>query len=647
MRSFRSALLTLALAVSLLSACSDSSNPTTEPPPPPPQALALTRVVGGQLSDIVVSDPLAYVATGRVIAVWDYGDPSAPAQVGAVNEPVGGLITGLAVHGDHMYASWRTGNDQSGVTIYALTDPAQPELVNEIPISVAFSHVGAIAAANDHIYLFDSENGIWVGSLADPEAPTFMTDGTGLGGAFDRTLVDGNLIYVFGKSFIGGAVLTTYDVSTPEAPQELQTFVADGIDIFDLQFNLPLAVGFGAKLSVLDLSNPNAVVPRGSADTFAMTGIVNATHAYGVGIDGLDVWDIQDPDNPSLVTNLEIDTLAAASAATVAGGALMLTSTDRFVVLDTANPAAPNVSGDAVMPGSVDAYDAARVGDTVLFLQQNYGLALADSSTLEVVGRHEFDLPASLQERVFSDMQVDGDVAYLAAWGFGLILADVSDPRVPAEIARLPAVFAHTVAVADGRAYIAKNTNGPELGIIDVSDRASPAFLASYALPFTPAQLAARGEIVYVAGYPNGNLASVGLRMFDASDPLNAVELGFYDEDCASAFEVKLVDDLAYLACNNGLHIVDASDPTAPLRVGYAEAEDLNDVRTSLEVRGDHAWYGNPAGIIELDISDSANPNELATTEIGFYGPINLRAIDDNRVLAMMGIAGIHVFEGT
>ena len=243
-------------------------------------------------------------------------------------------------------------------------------------------------------------------------------------------------------------------------------------------------------------------------------------------------------------------------------------------------------------------------------------------------------------------MQVDGDITYLAAWGFGLILADVSDPRAPAEIARVPAAFAHTVAAADGRAYIAKNTNGPEFGIIDVSDRASPAFLASYSLPFSPAQLAARTELSMspVIRMANG---SVGLRIIDASDPLNAAELGFYDEDCASAFEVKLVDNLAYLACSNGLHIVNVSDPAAPVRVGYAEAEDLNDGRTSLEIRGDRAWYGNPAGIIELDISDPANPSELATTEIGFYGPINMRAIDDNRVLAMMGIAGIHVFEGT
>ena len=630
------------LLAGLLSACSDSDSGND---PPPPQPMALTRVMGGQLADLVVSGQLAYVATGRVIATWDFSDSSAPVQVGAVAEPAGGLITGLALHADHLYASWRTGNDQSGITIYSIADPAQPSFVSEAPMGADFSHIGAIAVANDHLFAFDSENGIWVSSLADPEALSFSTDGTGLGGAFDRTFVDGNLVHVFGKSFIGGAVLTTYDVSTPEAPQELQTFFGDGIDIFDLKYSAPYGVGFGAKLSVLDLSNPTIVVPRGSADTLAMTGIVNSTNAYGLGFEGLDVWDIADPDNPTPVDSLDIETFGAAATATVDGGALMLTSTDRFVFLETSAPAAPAVAGSALMAGSIDAYDAALVGDTVLFLQQNYGLAIADAETLALESRHEFDLPATPQDRVFNDMQVEGDLAYLAAWGFGLIVADVSSPAAPTEVARLPAVFAHTVAVADARAYIARNTNGPEFGVVDLSDPASPAFLASHALPFSPAQLAARSGVLYIAGYSNGDLTSVGLRIVDVSDATNATELGFYDEDCPAAFEVKLVGDLAYLACSNGLHIVDISDPAAPSRVGYAAAADLLDVRTSLEVRGDRAWYGSPAGIVELDVSDPANPVALAETETGFYGPINLRAIGDDRLLGMFGITGIHVFE--
>lgn len=637
--------LAAALAASLLAACSDSNNNPNPPPPPPPEPLTLTRVMGGQLGDLVVSGQSAYVATGRVIAVWDFSSPSAPVQVGAVQAPAGSLITGLAQYGDHLYAGWQGGNDQGGVTIYALDDPAQPAMVNEIPIAGDFVRVGAVAVANDHLYIFDSENGIWVGSLADPEAPALSTDGTGIGGAFDRAFVDGNLIHVFGKGFIGNAVLATYDVSTPDSPQELQVFSADGIDVFDLRFQAPYAVGFGEKLSILDLSSPGLVVPRGSADTLAMTGIVNSTHAYGLGFDGLDVWDITDADNPSFLANRDIDTFLASATATFPGGALMLTNTDRFVVLDTTDPAIPAEAGSAILAASVDAYDAARVGDTVAFLQQNYGLAIADAATLEVVGRHEFDLPASPQDRVFNDMHMDGNTAYLAAWGFGLILADVSDPRAPAEIGRLQAPFAHTVAVADGRAYLARNTNGPELGIVDVSDLANPAILSGYALGFSPAQLAVRDGLLYMTGYSNGGLESVGLRIVDVSDASSAVEIGFYDEDCAASFEVKLVEDLAYVACSNGLHIVDVSDPAAPVRVGHAEVQDMLDVRTSLEVRGDRAWFGNPAGIREFDVSDPANPDELAETDTGFYGPINLRAIDDNRMLGMFGITGVHVFE--
>jgi hypothetical protein len=398
---------------------------------------------------------------------------------------------------------------------------------------------------------------------------------------------------------------------------------------------------------VLDLSNPNVVVPRGSVDTLAMTGIVNDTHAYGVGFDGLDVWDITNPDAPSQTGHLAIDTLAAAVTASVEGGALMLTSTDRVVFFDTSIPSAPVAAGSTVTPGSIDAYDAVLVGDTVLFLQQNYGLAIADAATLDVVARHEFDLPATLQDRVFNDIQVNGNHAYLAAWGFGLIIADVADPRAPAEIGRLPAAFAHTVAVADARAYIAKNTNGPEFGIVDVSDPGNPGFLATYAVQFTPAQLAARNGLLYVAGYSDQGAEPAGLHIIDVSDASSAVEVGLYDEDCTEAFGVVLVEEVAYLACSNGLHIVDVSDPASPMRVGHAEAEDLHDVRTNLEVRGDRAWYGSPAGVIELDISDPTNPVELAKTPTGFHGPINLRAIEDDRLLAMTGIAGVLVFEGT
>jgi hypothetical protein len=45
----------------------------------------------------------------------------------------------------------------------------------------------------------------------------------------------------------------------------------------------------------------------------------------------------------------------------------------------------------------------------------------------------------------------------------------------------------------------------------------------------------------------------------------------------------------AYIACGDGLHIVDKRDPAAPMRVAHAEVEDLLNLRTSLKVRGNRA----------------------------------------------------------
>ncbi|MGH9159989.1 MAG: pre-peptidase C-terminal domain-containing protein [Vicinamibacteraceae bacterium] len=375
-----------------------------------------------------------------------------------------------------------------------------------------------------------------------------------------------------------------------------------------------------------------------------MMGILNGEAAYGVGFDGLDVWNIGDPDNPRPVNHVDVDTLATDATASVPGGALMVTRTDRFVHLDTSKTMAPTERASVPMPGSIDAYDAALVADTVLFLQQNYGLAIADAATLDVVGRYEFGLPSALQDRVFNDMHVDGTLAYLAAWGYGLFIVDVSNPRAPIELARQPFPFAHTVSVANGYAYVGKNTEGAEIGIMDGSNPEQPSLLARYSLPYNPAQLEARDGLLYIAAYSG---SGAGLRIADVRNPSGASELGYYNEGCANAFGVVLAEaiPMAYVACSNGLHIVDTSNPARPKRIGYAPVEERGDPRISLAIRGGRAWYGSGAGVYEIDISHPRWPRHVGFTDIGGYGPVNMRAIGDNRVLALTGIAGIHVFE--
>lgn len=611
--------------------------------------LELTRVSGGQLDDVVVFGPYAYIATGRTIATWSHANPDAPEYLGAVGKPATGRVTGLARWGYYLYASWQTAFSTSGVAIYSLADPLAPRLVDEVPTGHDFSQVYAMTAAKRHLYVFDAENGLIVGSLDDPEKPAFTTHGLAAGVQYEDAVVDGNWIHVFGRNFLMNSVLTSIDISVPSRPREAGGFFGDGVQFFDMLFRSPYAVTFGSSVSVIDLSDPTQPVVRGSTSgPPSMTGIVNGQFAYGVGFDGLDVWSLADPANPTHLSHLDVDTLAAAQTARVPGGALMFTRTDRLVSFDTSKPGAPRVRRASISGSSVDAYDAARVGDSVLFMQQNYGLAVADPKTLDVVGRYEFDLPPALQARAFNDMHVDGNLAYLAAWGHGLLIADVSNPQAPAEMGREEWFGAHTVSVAKGFAFLGKNTNGTELAVVDVSNPKDPNFIALYTLPYTPAQVEAQGGYLYIASYPeSGTTTPTGLRVIDARQPRRLLEIAVYNEKCPSAFGVELAADapIAYVACGNGLYILDISDPRQPVPLGAVELPETADARTNLEVRGKRAWYGSSAGLYEIDVANPTQPRIVHTTDLAGFGPVNVRAIDDHRVVVLTGIAGMHVLE--
>jgi hypothetical protein len=612
--------------------------------------LELDRVSGGQLDDVVVYGTYAYVANGRTVATWSHANPAAPDYLGAVEMPASGRLTGLARSGYYLYASWQTGFNTSGVAVYSLVEPGRPKLVNEVSSGNDYGSVYAMTAAKRHLYIFDAENGLIVGSLTDPEKPSFTTVGIAAGVQYQDAFVDGNWIHVFGKNFLFNAVLTSIDITNPSKPVEGGVFAGDGVEFFDMNFRSPFAVTFGLNLSVIDMTDPTQPLLRGSASgPPSLTGIVNGQYAYGVGFQGLDVWSIENPDKPAQLSHLDVDTLATEATARVPGGALMLTRTDRLMYLDTSKPTSPRVAGTALSGGSIDAYDAAMVGDTVLLMQQNYGLAVLDSKTLDVVSRYEFDLPPSLQGRAFNDMHVDGGKAFLAAWGYGLFIADVSTPTAPKELGREVFPAAHTVSVADGYAWLGKNTNGTELGIVDVRNLEDPDLIAVYSLPYTPAQVEARPGFLYIASYPlPGSTEPAGLRIIDTRDPFGLFEASVYNDECTSAFGVAFADDepIAFLACSNGLHILDVSNPALPpVRLAFVQLADSADTRTNVEVRGNRAWYASSAGLYEIDVTYAKRPRILNVTDLAGYGVVNVRAIGGHRLLALTGTAGVHILE--
>lgn len=232
--------------------------------------------------------------------------------------------------------------------------------------------------------------------------------------------------------------------------------------------------------------------------------------------------------------------------------------------------------------------------------------------------------------------------AYVAAGGSGLHVVDVSDPVAPVEtglydtpgVAQGVAVHSYGASrrteqqaplrdsmaggPGDLYAYVADGDAG--LRVVDVSDPAAPAEVGSYDTP-------GKAWDVVVASGPGGTLAYVvdldfsgvnnGLRIIDVSDPAAPTQVGSYSAGGGCwTWGVAVVGNYAYIAnFGCGLRIVDVSDPTAPAEAGVWYGADP----TSVTVAGKYAYVGAVSGygLRVLNVSDPVAP-----TEVGFYSAL-------------------------
>lgn len=615
-----------------------------------PAALPLTDIAGGAMVDPVLSDELVYVASGRILTTWDYTDPAAPVRiVDTAETPMPGVVRGLTRWRDHLYASWQSGDDSAGVAVFSLRNPRRPELVNTFSdySPNGLKNLWTLAAAGGYLYLFDAENGIFFGDVAtNSQHPTF----TRLSPAFavyERSQVIGDHLYVSGRatSLNSPNVCTVFDVSTPSAPVaagSCSASGADSVDYFRTRVQPPLAVTFGAKFSLFDLSNPAQAVQLASVDNPASRdGFIHGDYAYGLGFEGIDIHDISDPTAPSLVAHADILTLGTDSVTPVPGGAFVLASTDRLLRLDVTDPRNPVEASVATPRGGSVPNDIAIVNGRAVILQENYGLGIADRETLEPVARLDTSLPQQLNKRDFEQFAVDGNRAYLAAWGTGLVIVDLGNPDRPRELSMLPFEFASSVAASGDFAYVGTATNGGRLQIVDVSDPSRPA-VRSETYVSTINRLQIHGDYLYVAD------ELTGLRVFDVSDKAAPQQVALHDEGCmgfgGASFDVELSPDgrRAYLACETGLQILDLSRPGSPVKIGGWDTQWASGA--TITARGDRVWFADTTGVKEFDISDETRPQLVGDTPIVWQAPRRLRALEDGRVFAFMRQAGLHVF---
>ncbi len=343
-------------------------------------------------------------------------------------------------------------------------------------------------------------------------------------------------------------------------------------------------------------------------------------------------------------------------------------------ILDVSDPGNPLKMGGVIPSTSlhcvaVDENRACVAGIDDLENSRLYTLDITDRAYPVLMGSCETDGTPSR-------LRMNGDYAYLASYGGGLRIYDISDPENPFEtgVYDFPN-FGRDLVIADTLAYVTFNYEG--MRVINVSDPYEPNLYGSYYGLEDPhgiavfdttmllvgpddglqvvslhgdhfltycfdcfAPNAARVEVYHDAEYAfvmcNYNIHPLArnLRIINFEDFESPYEMGLLNTSTLYAECLALGDSTAFIGTkvdpddtvDPGVTVIDASDLTAPEIISdYSTPGSINDIT----INGNYAYIADLEGGIQiLDISDRENPHDV-THNIDPFSTRTIKINDD------------------
>lgn len=207
-----------------------------------------------------------------------------------------------------------------------------------------------------------------------------------------------------------------------------------------------------------------------------------------------------------------------------------------------------------------------------------------------------------------TDVDVEGDRAYLAADYDGLVIVDIADPTMPDTLGIWGAdlIVDDAAAAGDGRCLVVIRDQG--LMMLDCTDPTAPVVLDEKPTVYPFRELAVVGTIAYVVS------PDYGLFLYDISDP--QVISGLAAVPALHAVNVAVTAGMAFLACeSSGLRIVDVSSPgsahlvaTLPLFNTVTAVATDGDLAVAV---GRDSYGGTDSGrLATIDMTDPSQPGE-------------------------------------
>jgi ELWxxDGT repeat protein len=627
----------------------------------------------GQLSsvgyayDVAVQGSFAYLPDwfSGSLRIVDISDPRSPVLAGSSNNNQA-LAYGIAVSASYAYLS----AFDRGLLILDISDAAAPRHVAQL--DTPGTAVSA-AISGDYAYIADGARGVSVANISDPLNPQAVGNYQTTSDAYGITVKDGKAFVVCRTG------MDILSLDNPKSPSLIGHY-AFPVPEDDYWLKGPTITDDIAYIStnrsgvhVLDISNLAspillANVATAQANDLAVSGnyLVVADQYFLRLIDRFNLDATPGVAEP--LVELSLKNLSA-----IQGQPLTLRLPDQLFVdpgdaltlsatLGDGSPlpgwlsfdaSTGTLSGTPVSEGSlnvsIQASDPAGYQASDTFLLSVLAGSAPDVRGVDIIvkedlailpswsGFNMYDLSNQLQPILLSkvplngysvnDFDIDGNLVYLAQPGAGLQIVDIRNPRNPVVKKGYadPAYFT-TVAISGSNAYLGGYDTDGFLKIVDISDPDSPVLKTTLSTSGSPYDIAISGSIGIVT-YQNWE----GVGLYDLSIPsqptlLQDILITNGDLYIGVASDIQIDGSLAYLACVNGLAILDFSNLNAPAIIGSCAlpASSQRDVvvvdglayLTNTRSFSENDWEAN-SGVSIVDVSQPSAPKLISRISTG------------------------------
>jgi hypothetical protein len=631
-------------------------------------SLAGTYDSPGTANDVVVIGDYAFIADGTGgLRIVNISDPASPSAMGTYDTP--GDALGVAVSGNFAYIA----DGSSGLVAVDISNLISPVLGSTLSL---FDDAYDVCVDGDFAFVAEGDTGLAIVDIRWPDMSMsvrrrYMDMGSARGVA-----VSGDVAYVADLD----SGLVVLDVSDPMSSSivHLATYpLAEALDVA-VYGDLAFVANGASGLAVFDVREPfDPVLLSQCAALPSATGVfVSGNEAYVAdGDSGLVVIDISDPESPALMHSLDLPGTAA--AVTVAGDhAFVATGEEGFAVVAVrefvsisqrgilgGTTSHLEVQGDHIFAVGSTGIRAVDISDPFHPVQLGSIPTSSSVNEVDVEGNHAYiaeggrlrivDVSEPLNLTQVGNyflgnaygVDVEGDCAYVADYGYGLRVIDISDPAFPSALGVYSTGGSATDVAVDGdHAYLTRAGGPYVLYVLDVTNPAAPSLVTSATLPAYPLSITVDGDRAYVGmanvlyvydisnpsaptpkgsiGHPSGvtdihvdgdylfaGVSGTGMFMYDVSNPSSAAYLGMYSFSMGT-FGVRAAGDLVYCANGSpGISVLQAFQRSLDRSTGEGWSMALNETADTIRaLRLDALTSG---GTVNWEYSSSGGAEKI------------------------------------